>query len=87
MSYQQENLSALAYASGFTLWHYRTANSIEEVAETGYFDNAARMMRRGDFICINAGAGGDAPASTMLVVTKNDGRCVDVGNFAWGVPA
>ena len=32
MAYQSKDLSVLAYANGFTLWHYVTTDSYENVA-------------------------------------------------------
>jgi hypothetical protein len=80
MAYQPENLSALSYANGFTLWHYRTGDAAADVDTTGYFDVAARMLRVGDFIFLNAGVG-VAPTSGVMIVTTNNGTSVDVTNF------
>ncbi len=57
MAYQSKNLSALGYANGFTLWHYRTDDLAAEVDNAGYFNPASRMVRVGDFILLNAGVG------------------------------
>ena len=80
MAYQPENLSALSYANGFTLWHYRTGDTSGEVDNTGYFDGAARMLRVGDFVFLNAGVG-VTPMSGVMIVTSNNGVSVDVTNF------
>ena len=42
MAYDPNNLSALTYANGFTLWHYKTTGHDAAVDTTGYFNNAAR---------------------------------------------
>lgn len=47
MACNANNLSALAYANGFTLFHYRTSDPIEEVDQPGYFDEARPMFRLG----------------------------------------
>lgn len=57
MAYQSKSLSALAYANGFTLWHYRTADLATDVDTTGYFNAAVKMMRVGDFVMVNSGVG------------------------------
>ena len=49
MAYQSKNLSALGYANGFTLWHYRTSDLAAEVDNAGYFnagqpDGAGRRL-------------------------------------------
>ena len=41
MAYAPKNLSALAYANGFTLWHYKTPDQPAEVDTSGYFNDAA----------------------------------------------
>jgi hypothetical protein len=50
MAFKPSDLSALAYANGFTLWHYRTTDSSTTVDTTGYFNQAAGILRVGDFI-------------------------------------
>lgn len=72
MAYQNKNLSALGYANGFTLWHYRTPDSRGEITAPGYFSAAYRMVRVGDFILINGSAGEKAiepPCNFTAVVT------------------
>ena len=41
MAYQSKDLSVLAYANGFTLWHYATADAAAAVDSAGYFNAAA----------------------------------------------
>ena len=41
MAYDSNNLSALTYANGFTLWHYKTPDAAAVVDSTGYFNEAA----------------------------------------------
>ena len=42
MDFAIRNLSVLAYAQGFTLWHYRAGTAqLDRVAEKGFFDDAA----------------------------------------------
>ena len=62
MAYQSKDLSALGYANGFTLWHYRTSDLAAVVDNGGYFNAASRMVRVGDFILLNAGIGDHADA-------------------------
>lgn len=80
MAYDPNNLSALAYANGFTLWHYRTADIAGDVDTSGYFNAAANMLRVGDFIIANADTGG-AAVSGMFIVKSNAGGVVDVSNI------
>lgn len=80
MAYRSKDLSALAYANGFTLWHYRTADSAAEVDNAGYFNGASRMLRVGDFILLNTGLGG-AASHGVVVVAANANGSVDVTNL------
>lgn len=80
MAYDARNLSVLSYANGFTLWHYRTEDPAAAVDNAGYFNEAARMLREGDFILVNAGLG-TAPESGVMVVVANSGGVVDVSNI------
>ena len=79
MAYQSKNLSALGYANGFTLWHYRTSDLAAEVDNAGYFNAASRMVRVGDFILLNAGLLA-TPTHGVVVVVANAGGVVDVTN-------
>lgn len=80
MAYDARNLSVLSYANGFTLWHYRTEDPAATVDDAGYFNEASRMLREGDFILVNAGLG-TAPESGVMVVVANSGGVVDVSNI------
>jgi hypothetical protein len=70
-------LSILAYANGFTLWHYRTNDKPELVLlsecgnpdYTGYFAPACDLLRRGDQIIVSFG-GGPEPDLMTLIVTE-----------------
>lgn len=53
MAFEVANLSALAYANGFTQWHYRTGDDKLEVNSLGYFNPADNMIREGDMMIIN----------------------------------
>ena len=48
MSFTARELSVLAYANGFTLWHYRTG--ADDLLGAGYFDSAQELLREGDQI-------------------------------------
>jgi hypothetical protein len=80
MAYDASNLSALTYANGFTLWHYKTPDAASDVDTTGYFDEAASMLRVGDFIFANADA--DATMqSGVFIVSSNAGGVINVTNL------
>ena len=54
MSFQNKNLSVIAYANGFTLWHYCGTETISSIAATGFFNSVRTLMNIGDIIIINA---------------------------------
>jgi len=59
MDFAIRNLSVLAYAQGFTLWHYRAGTALpSRVAEKGFFDDAADMFAAGDMVMVSAAEGG-----------------------------
>jgi len=45
MAFASTDLSVLAYANGFTLWHYLTTDGHTVVDTSGYFDAAAPVLR------------------------------------------
>lgn len=80
MAFAAKGLSVLAYANGFTLWHYATADAAAVVDTAGYFNPAADMLRVGDMMFANLGLGG-TPQSGLLVVSSNAGGVVDVSDL------
>jgi len=53
MSFDARELSVLAYANGFTHWHYRSPDPLAAIISPGYFAPAAEMLRAGDQITLN----------------------------------
>jgi hypothetical protein len=86
MAYDSNNLSALTYANGFTLWHYKTPDAATDVDTTGYFNDAYNMLRVGDFIFANTNVGGTI-SSGVFIVASNVGGVVDVSNITGFGPA
>ena len=78
MAYDPNNLSALAYANGYTDWHYWTHDAASEVEEIGYFSQASSMFRRGDKVTVNAEVGTADGKNAAMFVKRNDGSNVDV---------
>ncbi len=77
MSFKASDLSVLAYANNFTLWHYTTID--DDVTTAGYFDKAADMLRVNDLIIANVDTDGTVAAATQFyVVTANNGSSVSV---------
>jgi len=59
MSFAIRNLSVLAYANGFTLWHYKAGrDGLERVEARDFFADAADMLAEGDMVMISAADGG-----------------------------
>jgi hypothetical protein len=59
MAFAVRNLSVLAYAQGFTLWHYKAgAEKLSHVARSGFFNQAADMFAPGDMLMVSAAEGG-----------------------------
>lgn len=81
MAYASKDLSVLAYANGFTLWHYTTIDLAGEVDTTGYFNGASDLLRVGDMILANTDTDGTA-AGGVFVVASNAAGVVDVTNIA-----
>jgi len=72
MTFAIRNLSVLAYANGFTLWHYRAPkDKLREVGSNNYFGDACNMAAAGDFIMVTATDG-----ARILVVASTDVQTV-----------
>ena len=80
MAFQAKDLSVLAYANGFTLWHYTTADPATTVDTAGYFNAASDMLRVGDLILANVDTAG-TPAAGIFHVNANAGGVVDVADI------
>ncbi len=80
MAYDPKNLSVLAYANGFTLWHYMTADTGAVADNAGYFNGAAEMVRVGDMVLANVDTDG-APSAGIFLVSENASGLVDVANL------
>ena len=80
MAFQSKDLSVLAYANGFTLWHYATTDLGADVDSASYFDDASDMVRIGDMLLANVDTDG-TPASGIYLVNANTGGVVDVADM------
>ncbi len=54
MAFQNKNLSVIAYANGFTLWHYAANETMTTITTAGYFNDVKTLMNAGDMVIINA---------------------------------
>lgn len=68
MAFQNKNLSVIAYANGFTLWHYSAAETLSTITTSGYFDNVKTLMNTGDIVIINAS---DNTSIKKVVASEN----------------
>jgi len=58
MAFAIRNLSVLAYANGFTLWHYKAGRDrLEQIETTDFFADAADMLADGDMMMVSAADG------------------------------
>lgn len=70
MAFAIRNLSVLAYAQGFTLWHYKAGvDRLDDIAAPGFLADAADMLAGGDMLMISAAEGG-----RMALVSLADGE-------------
>lgn len=68
MAFAIRNLSVLAYANGFTLWHYKSGkDKLDAVSGGNYLADASDMLTAGDLIMITA-----ADGARILCVTLAD---------------
>ena len=67
MAFQNKNLSVIAYANGFTLWHYAGAETLATISANGFFNSVKSLMNVGDVIIIN---GTDNTAIKKINVTE-----------------
>lgn len=80
MAYASKDLSVLAYANGFTLWHYTTTDVAADVDTSGYFNEASDMLRVGDIIVANTDTDG-TPVSGFYLVNANTAGVIDVADM------
>ncbi len=79
MAFTPSDLSVLAYANNFTLWHYTTIDT--DVTTSGYFDTARDMVRKGDLVIANVNTD-NTPVTKFYIVTANDGSSVTVSAYS-----
>lgn len=77
MAFDSSNLSVLAYANNFTLWHYTSIDNSGAISAANYFNKASDMMRVNDLILINIDTDG-TPSTKFYIVTGNSGGVVTI---------
>ena len=78
MSYQSRNLSVLAYANGFTLWHYTSTDTATVIEAANYFNDAADILRANDLIVVNVDTDGTV-SSKIIGVSGVSAGAVTLG--------
>jgi hypothetical protein len=73
MSFQNKNLSVLAYANNFTNWHYVTEDTLDTVMQPNYFAQAGSMLRKNDLMILNT-----KDHNSAIWVNHSDGNHVTV---------
>lgn len=81
MAFAASNLSVLAYANNFTLWHYTTTDTAATIGGAGYFNGAVDMLRVGDLMILNIDTDG-TPSTKFYIVTANSGSSVTVAVYS-----
>lgn len=70
MSFTLRNLSVLAYANGFTLWHYRSGtDKLRDIDIQGYFADAADLLAAGDIVMLSSTDGARIAAIANTIPT------------------
>jgi hypothetical protein len=78
MAFAIRNLSVLAYANGFTLWHYKAGKDRQDaVAEANFFADAADMLTAGDMVMVSALDG-----ARIVAIAPTDPACVTTAALA-----
>ncbi len=75
MAFKIRNLSVLVYANGFTQWHYKTTDSLDEVMSPNYFFDAADILYVGDMIMVSRSEHSDRYGAILFVEWISDYRC------------
>lgn len=70
MAFENKNFSVLAYANGFTLWHYATkTDMLKDLEDQNYFLQVRNLMNTGDIVILN-GSNGTAIRKIVLADNK-----------------
>tara|TARA_B110000908_G_scaffold74702_1_gene90026 strand:+ start:2353 stop:2616 length:264 start_codon:yes stop_codon:yes gene_type:complete len=77
MAFNAANLTRLSGASGVSLWHYTSADSIATVNTAGYFNAASNMMNIRDVVLI---VDSNTPTTNLASVLTNASGTVDISN-------
>ena len=68
MAFKNTNLSVIAYANGWTMWHYRSTETLEQITKDGFFDKVFHLAATGDIIILN---GADGTVMKVMELTED----------------
>ncbi|MFV0627159.1 MAG: hypothetical protein ACK5N8_07410 [Alphaproteobacteria bacterium] len=80
MSFKNQDFSVIAYANGFTLWNYQTADALADVKTVNYFNDVATFARKGDMILTVANSAA-VPAPAIFIISAIENGVVTVVDF------
>ncbi|GIK98018.1 MAG: hypothetical protein BroJett029_22270 [Alphaproteobacteria bacterium] len=88
MAFSARELSVLAYANGFTLWHYRSADPSDELLAPapGYFAAADELLRPGDQILLTLAESCGLSGAAVVVRAVRPGA-VELRAAGWPGPS
>ncbi|MBO5443210.1 MAG: hypothetical protein J6A33_05430 [Alphaproteobacteria bacterium] len=73
MAFNSKDFSVMAYANGFTLWNYASADKLAAVKGTGYFNETAPFVCKGDMILTVANKEAAIESAILSVENVGDG--------------
>lgn len=82
MSYNNKNLSVMAYANGFTLWSYSSSDAVATIKAANYFNEAAPFVRPGDMILVTANNTAANVEAVILAVAAVSATKVTIAGVA-----
>jgi len=77
MAYTASSLNRLAGASGMSLWHYSTEDTIATVNTAGYFNDSIGMIAKNDVIIAVTSTGG-TPVVSLVYAKDVSSSAIDV---------
>lgn len=69
MAFKSTKLSVIAYANGWTMWHYSSHETLEEIEKDNYFDKVWHLSNTGDIIVLN---GNDGTAIRVMELSEDN---------------
>lgn len=80
MAFKNDKLSVIAYANGWTMWHYSVfseKDTLGDVTKVGYFDKIFTLAATGDIIVIVTSHG-----TIIRVMELTEDKHIKLTNFA-----